>query len=295
MNVYGGIRTFLKLPIASFADYKKYDMVVLGVPYDGSTSFRSGARFGPSAVRDASIMLTDGCCPRARIDPTKVLNIIDGGDVPVSDWKGTIEEVETYISQTKHSCMIGGDHSVTLGALRARHRQYGKMALVHFDAHYDTWEGCEKHGTFVRDAINEGLIDPHHVVQIGIRSPVPTDVADWTKKQGVLTISSLDAARYGVDKIANMINSKTSGLPTYFTFDIDCLDPSFAPGTGTPEIGGLSTREIISIFEEINFDNMISMDLVEVLPAHDNNQITALAGATIIWMYLTRIAVLRKS
>jgi agmatinase len=273
--------------------------VILGAPMDMTVTNRSGARMGPSAVRQASFMLCDGDHYQSRIDPISELQVRDGGDIAVAytNVEKSLLNIEQKVSEVlKVDCVpmtIGGDHTVTLPILRALHKKYGKMALVHFDAHIDTWPISENnpvgHGSFLRAAIDEGLVDPFCTYQFGVRSPVPKDVTDWTKKQGVMTYSSVnlhtDNRFLKISEIVNCIKD----MPIYFTFDIDCLDPCQAPGTGTPEIGGLQTWQIQYILNNIYRTNIVGCDVVEIAPAYDHAEITSLAGATIMWEFLNMV------
>ena len=189
---------------------------------------------------------------------------------------------------------LGGDHTISLPLLRALKQKHDKVALVHFDAHLDTWEdnfGAElAHGSPFYLAAQEGLINPQHSIQIGIRSPVENEVMDWTLERGFTVLSAEQVHLSTPQVIAEQIRACVGETPVYLSFDVDCLDPSQAPGTGTPEIGGLWSWQVLAILERISDLNWVGMDCVEVLPAHDVSQITALAGATVVWMYLGMVA-----
>jgi len=287
MNLpYQGLATFLKSP--SIGDQQ---FGFIGLPYDCSTSFRPGARFGPSAIRNASMMLTDGEHPVFNVDPAKY--IIDRGDaaiISVRPEKVLLEIEKAVSSQTCHLLISGGDHLTTLGTLRALSKKHGKLGLVHFDSHCDCWSHAwgeiYGHGTFLRNAINEDLLDPKRVVSIGIRSPCDRVTRDWLSNSGGHTISMRDIGSRPACDIAYQIEKIVgTELPTFLTFDIDCLDPAYAPGTGTPEIGGMTTRYALDTIEALGYINFIGMDVVEVCPAYDHSQITALAAATLLWSY----------
>lgn len=276
--------------------FKDQNYVIVGAPTDSATTFRSGSRMGPGAIRDASLMLCDG---EHEWFPASFDGMVgDAGDMGIVS--GNVNQAlaaiqnhhSQFVQQRKHVITLGGDHSITLACLRSLHKQVGPMAMVHFDAHCDTWEDHfgEKygHGTWLRNAIEEGLVDANHCVSIGIRSPAQQDVRYWLKNQGGTTITAREAAGYTPITISDMILHATGQqLPTYLSFDIDCLDPSFAPGTGTPEIGGLSSLYVSSVLDHLPHLNWCGMDLVEVAPAYDHSQITALAAATFVWQYLS--------
>jgi agmatinase len=287
MNPFSGLRTFLKAPILKHGKSANY--TVIGIPYDLSTTFRSGARMAPAAIREASLMLTDGDHPRYWNNPVKENLIADAGDIEliIADSQDYLAQIQNTLMKYTHPIILGGDHSITLAALRAANQKHGKVALIHFDAHLDTWDLPANHGTFVRQAIQERLIDPKQSIQIGVRSPVPNSVRKWTEYQELLSIPSWDVHNYPlhttVKKIQDRIGKDTL---CYLTFDIDCLDPSAAPGTGTPEIGGLTTFQATEIMHDIRNLNYVGMDMVEVCPPYDNNQITSIAAATIVYNYI---------
>lgn len=290
-NTFSGIRTFMKTDIIKSGDKP---ICIAGACYDLGASNRSGQRFGPSAVRDASLMLTDGHNPYTEMSYAEILeNVGDIGDFSVDKVipLAILErEMMDAVAQSK-LITVGGDHTVTLPLLRAHFKRYGKLSLAHFDAHIDAWDGGKtpNHGNFLRLAIEEDLVDPAHTIQVGLRSSSPKSNHAWLLDQGVTQYSALDVHKMKLTKLADEIVNKTSDVPTYFTFDIDCLDASQAPGSGTPEIGGPFTWQVMEIFRQLNFRNkkIIGADLVEVCPAYDVAQITALAGATIIWNMLS--------
>ena len=268
---------------------------VAGIPFDVATTNRSGARDGPRAVRQASRMLVDGQHPGTWVDPQK-LSLADIGDFAVA--LGNVEAshaaIEKQATGLSHLIALGGDHSVTLPLLRALARRTGPLALVHFDAHVDTWPDSfglkYGHGSVFFHAIEEGLVDPRRMVQIGIRSPVPREVWDWTRGKGVEIISAEDAHLSGPAAIAERVKAIIGPAPAYLSFDIDALDPAFAPGTGTPEIGGLASWQAQAILRRLTGLRFAGMDVVEVAPAYDVAEITALAAATVAWEYLALVA-----
>jgi agmatinase len=264
---------------------------VAGIPLDIGTTNRSGARFGPGAIRQASRMLVDGEHPQHWVDAT-ALPLADIGDfaIALGDILGSMALIEEQAHKIEHLAALGGDHSISLPLLRALAKRRGPPALVHLDAHVDTWPSSfgqtYGHGSVFYHAIEEGILDPHRMVQIGIRSPVTREVHDWTLARGVVMITAQDAHERGPAAIAARIREVVGDAPVYLSFDIDVLDPAFAPGTGTPEIGGLASWQVQAILRRLHGLRFVGMDLVEVAPAYDVAEITALAGATVVWEYI---------
>jgi agmatinase len=264
---------------------------VAGVPLDLGTTNRAGARGGPLAVRHASRMLVDGDNP-ANWREASTLAVADVGDftLALGDLAGSLDLIEQQATRYDHLVAIGGDHSITLGLLRALARRCGPLAMIHFDAHVDTWPDTFGqplgHGSVFYRAICEGLVDPQHMVQVGIRSPVERAVYDWTCSQGVRIISAEEVHESGARAAAAAIQETVGTGPAYLSFDIDAIDPGQAPGTGTPEVGGLFTWQVMAILKRLDGIDFRGMDLVEVAPPYDVAEITALAGASILWQYL---------
>jgi agmatinase len=292
-----GIPTF-SLPLG-FLGIERRDptaaFCVAGIPLDIGTTYRSGARFGPQAIRQASRMLVDGAHPRAWIDPAQ-LSLADLGDfrIALGDIPASLDLIEEQATPLDHLIALGGEHGVTLALLRALAKRNGPVALIHFDAHVDTWPDnfgqTYGHGSVFFHAIEEGLIEPAHTVQIGIRSPVPRDVHDWTVDRGVTVIAAEDVHESGPAAVASRIRDIVGDAQVYLSFDIDALDPAFAPGTGTPEVGGLATWQAQGILRRLAGLDFIGMDVVEVAPAYDVSEVTALAAATMVWEYLALVA-----
>ena len=293
----GGQPTF-SLP-ATFLGVSRQDcdaaICIAGIPFDIGTSNRSGARFGPAAIRQASRMLVDGAHPRDFVDPSH-LSLADIGnfDIALGDIPATLALVEAQAAAIAHLVALGGDHGVTLPLLRALARRTGPLALIHFDAHVDTWPESfgqkYSHGSVFYHAIGEHLVDPRHMIQIGIRSPVQKDVFDWTTGQGVSILDAETVHQIGPQAVADRIRATIGDKPCYLSFDIDAFDPAFAPGTGTPEIGGLATWQAQAILRRLGGLRFAGMDVVEVAPPYDVAEITALAAATIVWEYLALLA-----
>ncbi len=279
------------------AELAEQPFALSGVPYDGAVSHRPGARFGPQEIRRASLMLCDGMHPHFGVSPLAHLG--DAYDMRLPN-ASALPEVRAQIQtqaaalMAKHHCIfLGGDHSVTLALLRAARAQHGELALIHFDAHCDTWQDHfgepSGHGTWTYEALQEGLVSPVHTVQIGLRSSGERAVTEYVQDQGGLIFTAralrgLDGA--ALQPVVRQIRERIGKRPCYLTFDIDCLDPAFAPGTGTPEPGGLSSSQALTLLEDLAPLNLIGMDCVEVAPAYDHAELTSLAAATLVWTYL---------
>jgi agmatinase len=269
---------------------------VVGIPFDLGTTNRPGCRFGPAAIRQASRMLVDGDHPLHWVDPSK-LPFADIGNLAIAlgDIAGSLALIEQQAMPIKHLVAFGGDHGITLPLLRALSKRQGPVALVHFDAHVDTWPrnfGQDfAHGSVFYHAICDGLVEPRRMVQVGIRSPVEREVYDWTLGKGVAIVTAQDVHERGCAAIAAQIRESVGDAPVYLSFDIDVLDPAFAPGTGTPEIGGLASWQAQAIIRRLRGLQFVGMDVVEVSPAYDVAEITALAGATMAWEYLCLLGV----
>jgi agmatinase len=274
---------------------------VAGVPFDGAVTNRPGARFGPGAIRAASRMLCDAIHPLFDCSPHDAL--VDAGDLVLSSTslvqqREALQAAAEQLLATHHVCWLGGDHSITLPILRAHRACAGSpLAIVHLDAHCDTWADHfgepSGHGTWMREAIQQGLVVPEATVQIGIRSPAASETREFVQRGGGRVIGARELrGRDSAGQLADVIEevrarvSGRSRYPVYLTLDIDCLDPAFAPGTGTPEAGGLSTVQVLTLLEELADLNWIGMDCVEVAPAYDHADITSLAAATFVWTYL---------
>ena len=286
--------TFLGIGVRDHASA----ICIAGIPLDLGTTNRSGARFGPGAIRQASRMLVDGAHPQHWVDAT-ALPLADIGDfaIALGDLIGSLALIEQQAHRIEHLVALGGDHSITLPLLRALAKRRGPPALVHFDAHVDTWPDnfgqTYGHASVFYHAIEEGLVEPRCMVQIGIRSPVPRQVHDWTAARGVVMITAQDVHETSPAAIAGRIREVVGDAPVYLSIDIDVLDPAFAPGTGTPEIGGLASWQVQAILRRLQGLRFVGMDLVEVAPAYDVAEITALAGATMAWEYICLLGLRR--
>ncbi len=274
---------------------------IAGIPLDIGTTNRSGARFGPHAIRHASRMLVDGAHPGTWRDPV-TLPVADIGDfaIALGDIQASLALIERQAAESGHLIALGGEHGITLPLLRALAARRGApLALVHFDAHVDTWPDsfgqAFGHGSPFYHAIREGIVDPRRMIQLGIRSPVQREVWDWTLAQGVTILTAQDLHEAGPAATAARISAVVGSAAAYLTFDIDALDPAFAPGTGTPEMGGLASWQVQAILRRLGGIAWAGMDVVEVAPAYDSAEITALAAATIVWEYLALAGVSHAS
>lgn len=273
---------------------------IAGIPYDGAVTNRPGARFGPEAIRRASQMLCDGTHPYFDVSPFE--HLTDVGDLmmpntTIEGMRASLAEQVPELLAKHHMCWLGGDHSITLGLLRAYRVWAGRpLAVLHFDAHCDTWEDHfgepSGHGTWVYEAIQEGLVDAESFVQIGIRSAGVREAREYVKDQGGAIFTARDMRGLEtlgeLEPVLKTVRERLTakGLPLYLTVDIDHLDPAFAPGTGTPEPAGMSTNQTFTILEQTADLPWIGMDCVEVAPAYDHAELTSNAAAQIVWSYL---------
>jgi guanidinobutyrase / D-arginase len=289
---YAGASTFLRLP--ELRDLDGCDVAVLGIPFDSGVSFRPGARFGPSAVRQASRLLRPQFHPSYGIEPLAQLQVADAGDVACNpfDIQEAIAQVERRADELREiagaTLAIGGDHTVVLPMLRSVRRQHDRVALVHFDAHLDTWDtyfgAPYTHGTLLRRAAEEGLFREDASMHVGIRGPLYSeqDMVD-DAGFGFRTIRCDDAHRLGADGVVQAIRERVGAHPLYVSIDIDVLDPAHAPGTGTPEIGGMPSLELLMILRGLAGLPLIGADVVEVSPPYDHAELTSLAAATVLF------------
>ncbi len=295
---YAGLTTFARLPRRE--DVEDYAVAVTGVPFDTGVTYRPGARFGPSSIREASRLLRP-YNPALDVAPFQTAQVVDAGDVACNpfDIETALAEIQVGISalaSNKRGVMVlGGDHTIVLPVLRALHAQHGPMALVHFDAHLDTWDtyfdAPYTHGTPFRRASEEGLIVKGHSAHVGIRGSLydRSDLAD-DERLGFTIIHCRDVDRLGVDGILERIIARVGDAPVYVSIDIDVLDPAFAPATGTPEAGGMTSRELLAILRGMACLPIVGADVVEVSPAYDHAEITAVAAANLAYELVTIMA-----
>ncbi len=287
---YSGATSFLRCQYTR--DLAEMDVAVSGVPFDLATTGRPGARLGPRAIRTASSNLAWDWPQGWDFNPLDRLKVADWGDCVFDPglpdtWIERLEAHASDILATDTAMLtLGGDHFITYPLLKAHAAKHGPLSLIHFDAHSDTWDdtpGRIDHGTMFFHAKEQGLIVPERSIQIGLRTHNP-------ETQGFHIIEAREACRATPEDIAQKIKTTVGTHPVYLTFDIDCLDPAYAPGTGTPCAGGLTTRQALDILRGLEGINLIGMDVVEVAPAYDVSEITALAAATIAYQFLSLYA-----
>jgi agmatinase len=293
---FAGIRTFMRLPHTT--ELAGVDAAVYGIPFDTATSYRTGPRFGPEAIRSASALLRP-YNPELDVNVVETLSIADYGDVPVSpgDTERTYGQVEEALAPLVEAGVfplaLGGDHSITLAELRALAPKHGPLALVQLDAHGDTWEEYFGqrffHGTTFKRALEEKLIDPKASVQAGLRGSLyGAEDIDSARALGFTVLSCDELRALGPGVYADLVRERVGRRPVFLSFDIDVLDPAFAPGTGTPEVGGLSTAEALALLRALAGIDLAGADVVEVSPPYDGaGQQTALAAANVAYELLS--------
>ncbi|MBX3569212.1 MAG: agmatinase [Rhizobiaceae bacterium] len=272
------------------------DAIVWGIPFDAAVTNRPGARFGPQAIRRAAAIMDNDPQYPFHMDLFESLKVVDYGDCLLDNGNhqktpAAIErEARKLLASGAFLLSLGGDHFVTWPLLKAHAAVHGPLALVQFDAHQDTWFDDGKridHGSFVARAVREGVIDPDRSIQVGIRTHAPEDF-------GIKILYGYDVEDMRASDIAYAIAERTAGKKTYVTFDIDCLDPAYAPGTGTPVSGGPSSSKILSVLRQMDHIDMVGADVVEVAPAYDHADITAIAASTVAQHYLGLLAARKR-
>jgi agmatinase len=295
---FAGLTTFARLPTSE--QVGAWNIGVVGVPFDTGTSYRPGARFGPSAVRQGSRLLRP-YHPDLEVSPFQAVQVVDAGDLPCTPFD--IEEAVTQIADGADQLLeggrrlvaIGGDHTIALPLLRATARRHGPVALVHFDAHLDTWDtyfdARYTHGTPFRRAWEEGLLLPDGSAHIGTRGPLygSSDLEDDDRMQ-FWRVSSAEVGERGVADVVRSLRSRVGDAPVYVSVDIDVLDPAHAPGTGTPEAGGLTSRELLGLLRGLDGLALVGADVVEVSPSYDHAEITAIAAAHVAYDLVSLLA-----
>lgn len=295
---YAGIATFAKLP--RIEDVPAADIAVLGVPFDSGVSFRPGARFGPAHVREASRLLRP-YNPAQDASPFALKQVVDAGDVSANPFsiEEAVQAVESAATElgerVDRIVTIGGDHTIALPLLRAVTRKHGPVAVLHFDAHLDTWDtyfgAPMTHGTPFRRASEEGLIDLTASMHAGVRGPLygKSDLDD-DARLGFQIVTTEAVEEHGVPAALQQMRERIGDRPLYISIDIDVLDPAHAPGTGTPEAGGLTSRELLRMIRGLADLNIVGADVVEVAPAYDHAQITAVAASHVVYELITVMA-----
>ena len=301
---YTGLRTFARLPHVALP-HEEVDAAVVGVPFDTATSFRTGARFGPEAIRSASTLLRP-YHPPLDVDVFATLSVVDGGDLEITPGNAarTAEQIHAGLAPVLEAgivpVVLGGDHSIVLGELRAQAAVHGPVGLVLLDAHADTWDQYygERyfHGTPFRRAVEEGLLDPSRSILAGMRGPLyaASDV-DQPRQMGFEVISGEALQAMTPSAYGRRVRERIGAGPVYMSFDIDVLDPAFAPATGTPEVSGLYPREALAFLRSLAGIEFTGFDVVEVSPPYDSpGQVTALHAAAIAYEMLALLAVTRR-
>lgn len=299
---FAGASTFARLPTLDEVD--RADVGVVGIPFDSGVTYRPGARFGPMAVRAASRLLRS-YHPGLDVLPFASQQVVDAGDIACTPFSieeaiGQIQERVTALGRrVKRLVSVGGDHTIALPLLRTVRERHGPVALVHFDAHLDTWDtyfgAAYTHGTPFRRAWEEGLLLKDQAVHVGIRGPLfsPEDLVD-DAGFGFDIVSSSDVLAEGIAETVQHVRRRVGDAPVYLSIDIDTLDPAFAPGTGTPEAGGMSSRELLGIVRGLSGLDLVGADVVEVAPAYDHAEITAVAAAHIVYELVSLFAANRR-
>jgi agmatinase len=299
---FAGIRTFMRLPHTT--DLAGVGAAVVGIPFDTATSYRAGARFGPESIRSASALLRP-YHPVLEVDIPEIVSAVDYGDLPVApgDTVGTYRRIEAGLASVVEAgvfpLVLGGDHSITLAELRVLAGRHGTMALVQLDSHTDTWDDYYDqpyfHGTTFKRAVEEGLIDPAGSVQAGMRGSLySSSDLDDAAAMGFTVVPSEELRELGPEGYAALVRSRVGDRPVFLSFDIDFLDPAFAPGTGTPEVAGFSTSEALALLRALRGIRLVGCDVVEVAPPYDGpGQPTALAAANVAHDLLALHAVSR--
>jgi agmatinase len=300
---FSGVRTFMRLP--SVQDLENSDVAIVGAPFDTGATFRAGARFGPEGIRSASHLLRR-YNPSLDVIIFDHLSVIDYGDVPVVP--GYVEESYRRIAEGLEPIhragvvpiVLGGDHSIALPELRAAAAVHGPLALVQFDSHPDTWDAYfgqkHTHGTPFRRAVEEGLLRPERSIQVGMRGSI-YEAGDWedAREMGFDLVPTDAIRKLGIEETIARIRERVGDARVYVSFDVDFVDPAFAPGTGTPEIGGFTSREAQEFVRGLAGLDLIGCDVVEVYPAYDPAQITALLAANVAHEFLSLVALRRKN
>lgn len=295
---YAGIATFARLP--RIEEVPRADLAIVGIPFDTGVSYRPGARFGPSHVRESSRLLRP-YNPAQDVSPFAVAQVVDAGDIPANpfDIGEAVADIETAATalgeRVDRIVTVGGDHTIALPLLRAVNKKHGPVAVLHFDAHLDTWDtyfGAPiTHGTPFRRASEEGLIDLTASCHAGTRGPLYSKQdLDDDERLGFSIVSSVDIEERGIEAAIERVRHRVGDKPLYISIDIDVLDPAHAPGTGTPEAGGMTSRELLRMLRALSDLNVVGADVVEVSPAYDHAQLTGIAASHVVYELVTLMA-----
>ena len=295
---FAGAPTFARLP--RIDQVKKADIAIVGIPFDAGTSYRPGARFGPSHIREASRLLRP-YNPAQDAEPFALAQVVDAGDIAVNPFNidEALSQIEAGMDQIVKGgakpITLGGDHTIVLPILRSLHKAHGPIAVIHFDAHLDTWDtyfGADyTHGTPFRRASEEKLLDAKGCLHIGIRGPLysASDLPE-DASMGFRAVHVTEMDQIGIPAVIDLMLERVKDRAVYVSIDIDVMDPAFAPGTGTPEAGGISSRELLRVIRSLDKVNLVGADIVEVAPAYDHAQVTGIAASHLAYELVTLMA-----
>lgn len=300
---FTGIGSFMRLP--QVTEMQGVDAAIVGIPFDTGVSYRVGGRFAPAAIREASRLLRPFHAEH-EIQIFDHLSVVDTGDLPVvpgnieATYKVIVDGLEPILEAGVVPLCLGGDHGITLGEIRAVAKQHGPVGLIDFDSHSDTWDsywGGERytHGTWCKRAIEEGLIDTKRAVQIGIRGGLyGSEDRGGARALGLHLIPTEELLKRGVDDVLPEVKQLVGSGPVFLSFDIDSIDPGFAPGTGTPEVGGPTSRDALRLVRGLTGIEFVGFDLVEVMPQYDSGEVTSLLAGTLVHEFLALLALRRR-
>jgi len=299
---FTGIGSFMRLPQVS--EMAGVDAAIVGIPFDTGVSYRVGGRFAPAAIREASRLLRPYHVEH-EIEIFDYVSVVDAGDLAVipgniqASYAVMVDGLRPILAAGVVPLAIGGDHGITLGELRAVAKRHGPVGLIDFDSHTDTWDNYwgerYTHGTWCKRAIEEGLIDTRRAVQLGIRGSLyGSEDRGAARALGLQLIPTEELLRRGVDEVLAEVRQRVGSGPVFLTFDIDFVDPGFAPGTGTPEVGGPSSRDALRLVRGLRGIELVGFDLVEVLPQYDHGEVTSLLAGTLLHEFLALIALGRR-
>lgn len=300
---FTGIGSFMRLP--QVTEMQGVDAAIVGIPFDTGVSYRIGGRFAPAAIREASRLLRPFHAEH-EIEIFDHLSVVDTGDLPVvpgnieATYKVIVDGLAPILAAGVVPLCLGGDHGITLGEIRAVAKQHGPVGLIDFDSHSDTWDsywGGERytHGTWCKRAIEEGLIDTKRAVQIGIRGGLyGSEDRAGARALGLHLIPTEELLTRGVDDVLPEVKQLVGSGPVFLSFDIDSIDPGFAPGTGTPEVGGPTSRDALRLVRGLTGIEFVGFDLVEVMPQYDSGEVTSLLAGTLVHEFLALLALRRR-
>jgi agmatinase/guanidinopropionase len=299
LEAFAGIPTFMRQPASRNLD--GIDVAVVGIPFDSGTTSRNGARMGPRKIRECSLALW-GYNRVLDVGPLDVLKLVDYGDISVES--GSIEttfeliaqQVQTIVNAGVNVISLGGDHTISFPLLKAHAEKYGPLAVVHFDSHCDTQEGYYNHGTPFTDAYKAGVIDTSAYIKVGIRGPiVESDEVQVAERHGAKILTIERCFKDGMDAVVDQIHQAVGNKKVYVSLDIDAVDPAYAPGTGTPEVGGFTSFQILQLARGLNGLDTVGFDLVEVSPPYDSpGEITSILAANLVFEFLSVLALKKR-